>query len=111
MIVLDALEVALRALGMRLGAIASNIANAETPGYRRRDVAFEAALERALRDGERMPDPVLYVDPTIRGPKGTGVDLVQEMAALARTQLRYDVVTRAASAYLSMLRLAAGGRG
>lgn len=32
----------------RQEAIASNIANVETPGYGRRDVAFERTLERAL---------------------------------------------------------------
>lgn len=40
---------ALDGLSKRHKAIASNLANVDTPGYRRRDVSFEGALGQALQ--------------------------------------------------------------
>jgi flagellar basal-body rod protein FlgB len=45
--VLAAVESAIRFRALRQSVLASNVANADTPGYRRVDVAFDAALERA----------------------------------------------------------------
>jgi len=42
------LEAGIRAEDTRQRAIASNIANIETPGYRRLDVRFEELLAKAL---------------------------------------------------------------
>lgn len=43
---------ALDGLSQRHKAIASNLANVDTPGYRRRDVSFEGALEKAMQATE-----------------------------------------------------------
>lgn len=40
----------MQAQSMRKGLIAQNIANVNTPGYKRRDVAFAAELSEALAD-------------------------------------------------------------
>lgn len=40
---------ALDGLSKRHKAIASNLANVDTPGYRRRDVSFESALNQAIQ--------------------------------------------------------------
>ena len=51
------LNKALDGLSMRHKAIASNLANVETPGYKRRDVQFEGQLQAALeaaREGEKQ---------------------------------------------------------
>lgn len=45
--VLGVVESAMRFRSVRQGVLAANVANADTPGYRRVDVAFDAALERA----------------------------------------------------------------
>jgi flagellar basal-body rod protein FlgB len=39
-----ALSASMRGLGLRHQALAQNVANADTPGYRRVDVQFEGAL-------------------------------------------------------------------
>ncbi|HID12005.1 MAG TPA: flagellar basal body rod protein FlgB, partial [Candidatus Latescibacteria bacterium] len=44
---------ALDAYTLRQRAIADNIANSETPGFRRREVRFEEELRRALEGGIR----------------------------------------------------------
>lgn len=45
----DAIHKALDGLGKRHEAIAGNMANVETPGYKKRDVQFEAALDHAIQ--------------------------------------------------------------
>jgi len=46
---IDVLDKAADAAWIRNEAIANNIANADTPGYKRQDVAFETELKKALR--------------------------------------------------------------
>ena len=46
--IIDLLEAGAKAEGLRQQAIASNVANLETPGYRRSDIRFEQLLARAL---------------------------------------------------------------
>lgn len=49
------LEGIIRAAGQRHGVIASNIANADTPGYRARDLEFEQTLEGEIRLSTTSP--------------------------------------------------------
>mgnify|MGYP002790937951 CR=1 FL=1 len=44
---MSALQVAMRFRKAREAVIAGNVANADTPGYRRRDLAFEGILGEA----------------------------------------------------------------
>lgn len=46
---INVLDKAADAAWLRNDAIANNIANADTPGYKRQDVAFESELKKALR--------------------------------------------------------------
>ena len=46
---MNILDKAADAAWLRNDAIANNIANADTPGYKRQDVAFESELKKALR--------------------------------------------------------------
>jgi flagellar basal-body rod protein FlgB len=109
---------AMDAYSLRHKAIASNIANIGTSGYRARSVQFEeelAAASRANRGGlaatdERhfggasssgVPEPVMTDIPTGNGaaadPHASGmneVDLDYEMAELAKNQLRYKFSAR-----------------
>ncbi len=43
---------AMDGLSLRHKAIASNLANVDTPNYRRRDVSFEASLEKAIVEAQ-----------------------------------------------------------
>lgn len=47
-------EQALLLRGERMKVLASNIANAETPGYKAKDINFAEALKQATGDGMRM---------------------------------------------------------
>lgn len=57
--------------------IASNIANADTPGYKARDINFSASLSKALETGQVDPQP-LYVQNAPVGLDGNNVDLTTE---------------------------------
>lgn len=75
------LSTALDATVMRQQAIAQNIANANTPGYRHLAVQFEAELSKALRSSR--PDaaagvvPRLVEAPRALGNEGTDLELAQ----------------------------------
>lgn len=48
---------ALDGLSKRHKAIASNLANVDTPNYKRRDVSFEGALSQAIQDTKGQGSP------------------------------------------------------
>jgi flagellar basal-body rod protein FlgB len=111
----------LRGLSGRQSAIADNIANIDTPGYRRREVSFETELARALNtNGARLtttsPGHVshsrlgggLGMDQTqmlsSMRADGNDVDIDQEMVLLVETQLRYQAATRALNSRFDQIR-------
>lgn len=69
---IDLLESGIRATGMRGTAIANNIANFQTPGYRRLAVDFEGMLSSAMKSADAAQ--VLQVTPKLYSPKDTPVD-------------------------------------
>lgn len=71
--------------------LAENVANAETPGYRARDLDFGAALAEAFdgRSGAPAGTPEAVVDP--KAPvklDGNSVDVDSEMARLSQNALK-----------------------
>ncbi len=119
---------ALRGYGARNIAIANNLANVETPGYRRMDVTFEAALvdatEQAHASGPGGGRPLLDLARSVEAvlPQGTvdavtamrtdgsNVDPDTEMAALAQNQLAHQTVTSLLDKHLTLIRTAIVGR-
>jgi flagellar basal-body rod protein FlgB len=103
---------------LRQEAIAANLANVETPNYRRVDVApqFEAQLKAAIasRDLERLRtmEPGIGVDPsaTPRRRDGNTVDLEGELVRLNRNSLEHSVETHFLTGALLKLRHAITGR-
>lgn len=109
---LKALAAAVKFREMRQEIISSNIANAETPGYKAKRLDFEAALARALDvDGEmgmKVEDgkhydvgsggfdnlqPELYEDPNgIVSEDGNTVDREAEMVRMAENRVMYDAL-------------------
>ncbi len=103
------LKKTLDAQSMRQRAHAQNIANAETPGYRRMAVSFESDLKEVLQgeagamlrsdsrhlglDGngglEDLAPKALREKPSADGPGTNGVNIDLEMAEMAETQIRY----------------------
>lgn len=103
---------------LRQQAIASNIANLETPGYKRVDLApsFEQALERASASGDVQSlnslQPALAVDATAAGfsQDGNNVNLEKELMLMNQNALTHSFETQMISGMLSKLRTAINGQ-
>ena len=109
----------LDATALRQEAIASNLANLETPNYKRIDVAtsFNAQLRQALatRDANQISavKPELEADPTAvaRTSDGNSVQLETELAELQKNAVEHSLGTQLVTGALLRLRLAITGRG
>lgn len=103
---------------LRQQAIASNIANAETPGYRRLDIShdFATQLRSKLTNGD-LPAvsalrPQLMEDAharTVR-PDGNSVEMESELLEMNRNTVEYNFLTEIVSGNLKQLRMAITGR-
>jgi len=109
----------LDAAALRQEAIASNVANAETPGYHRLDVApdFAQQLKASVEQGgvgAAGADlrPQLAEDQTARSlrPDGNTVEIEHELLAMNRNAVEYDYLTEVVSNNLKQLKLAITGR-
>jgi flagellar basal-body rod protein FlgB len=105
---------ALDGLSARHAAIADNIANVNTPGYKRKEVRFEDALSRALSDRDNpcgtssasrpfTPCVSRDTDSAARAD-GNNVDVEAEMVSLAETSLRYETLAQYVGGYFSGLK-------
>ncbi len=103
---------------LRHEAIASNIANVETPNYKRLDVSpsFESQLSQAVasRDAAQITglQPELAVDnQAISGRSdGNTVQLETEMLKLNQNMVEHSLETQLVSAALTKMRLAVTGK-
>ena len=109
----------LDAATLRHEAIATNIANAETPGFRRLDLAPDFATELKARisaggfaQSADTIRPHLAQDPTARSmrPDGNTVEIEHELLAMNRNVAEHEFVTEIVSSTLKQLRLAISGR-
>lgn len=116
---IDLLHKALDVQTLRYRVTANNIANSETPGFKRQSVEFESDFARALEQrarravpsfrpetpaarhtsGASEPDlrdiaPRVVIDhATPAKPNGNNVDAEQEAMNLVRVQLQYRLLT------------------
>ena len=102
---INVLNRAADAAWQRNEAISNNIANVDTPGYKRQDVAFESVLQQALGNNryESLDEKVANVNLSrLRGRAyvdyanysyrldGNNVDIENENVMLAENQLKYQ---------------------
>jgi flagellar basal-body rod protein FlgB len=105
----------LDAAALRHRVIAQNVANVNTPGYRRREVVFEADLARALASADATGG-VPHVKPHVvvaDGPEradGNTVDIDREMNDLARNALLYEAAAQIITNRVASQRAAIAGR-
>ena len=97
--IVDLLEKGIKAEGLRQHAIASNIANIETPGYRRIDVKFEKMLAKALDsagtvDLEALEMEFCLPQNTPLKSNGNDVNLEAEIGELVKNSLRHTAYIR-----------------
>jgi flagellar basal-body rod protein FlgB len=104
------LEAAMRGSWQRETALTSNIANADTPGYKRQEVNFESELQSAMNSGEALEQVqfTTEVQPEEDGPNGTSVSVDQESAKLAENGLDYQALTQVLSTRNSIMSAAIG---
>jgi len=109
----------LDAAALRHAAIATNIANIETPGFRRLDVSADFAAQLKARAaagggsaGLEPLRPRLAEDQTARSvrPDGNTVEIERELVALNRNAVEYEYLAGLVSSSLKQLRLAITGR-
>ena len=109
---INVLDRAADASWTRETVIGNNIANVDTPGYKRQDVAFEDVLKRELKSSkydtlQKAVDNVslnklegrTYTDYASYSYRldGNNVDIDTENVELASEQLRYQTLTSAVS--------------
>jgi flagellar basal-body rod protein FlgB len=97
-------ESAVRLYGKRMEVVASNIANADTPNYKARDIDFKAALAQSLATPseakpsssprKESPDSntptLLYRVSAQPGVDGNSVDMDVERVVFADAAIRYE---------------------
>lgn len=84
---------ALELRSQRMGVLASNIANAATPGYKARDIDFAAALRARMggADAERAGDMATrYRVPVMPSLDGNTVEMQTEQIAFSENAVGYS---------------------
>jgi len=107
------LQKAMSGAAMRQSVLSSNLANANTPGYVRKDVDFAGALHDAMADGQDIGEvefsPSVDNNAVLRAD-GNGVDIDTEASNLAQNSLTYEALVSVSAARLDILRYAMGVR-
>lgn len=125
------LEAAVYAAESRQRIISNNVANAETPFFKRSEVLFEELLEQSMGNGlnrlsgrttdarhipigvnsARLPAPqVVSGDSTSMGNNQNNVDIDREMSLLAKNQLSYNFYIGQVNHDFKMMRTGIEGR-
>jgi flagellar basal-body rod protein FlgB len=78
-------------LSVRQRLVASNIANADTPGYKTKDIDFQSDFESALAASS---PPVIEVEGLKIKNDGNNVSLDREARLLGETNLRFTVASQ-----------------
>jgi flagellar basal-body rod protein FlgB len=107
-----ALERAMTGASLRQQTLTENLANANTPGYQRRDVDFHGALQRAM-GGEigAVERTGFAAEATGEGsvqPDGGTVDVDREATLLAQNGMEYQALATVVGTHANILRTAMG---
>ena len=108
----------LDAVAVRQEAIANNIANLETPGYKRVDLApnFRAELDRACASGDSKqiaalkPSLAIDANAVANSRDGNTVSLENEMMQLSQNAMTHTLETQMLSGMLMRLKMAITGK-
>jgi len=110
-----ALERSISGATQRQEALAANIANASTPGYRRVDVDFHGALAAALgssdaRNAVRSTSFMTQADASVGSTQadGNSIDVDNESAKLAANALKSEAAVTVAKTRIAILKSAMG---
>lgn len=103
---------------MRHAAIASNLANVSTPGYKRVDLSKSFEEELKARIGARDTDAVVAATPFTETDSlspstradGNNVQIDRELLDMSKNTMNFDALTNFASGSLKQLKMAITGR-
>jgi len=90
-------------LAARQKMVSANIANADTPGYKTRDIAFQTELDSLVRGGD--PIPVEVAGLKTRND-GNNVSVDREARLLGENALRFNMAASLLRTELRTLRSA-----
>lgn len=96
------LEQYLDLLSARQKLVASNIANADTPGYHTKDIDFQAEFEGAIGGTPQVVD----VGGLAVKNDGNNVNLDREARLLAENALRFQLATNLLRSHIHLVRSA-----
>ena len=120
-------EQALLLHGQRLGILANNLANADTPGYKARDIDFSAVLSQTqgetelplqvtdgahitVNNAELPPGELQYRNPYQASLDGNTVEMPIEQAAFSEDNVRSQASLNFINSQISELQLAIAGQ-
>lgn len=108
--IIDMLTAGMRGASARQTVLAENIANSQTPGYRRRVLEFENALANAMESGDGISGPletrVSMPDSTPADDTGNNVDLETEIGSLIQNSSNYKTYVRVLNKVYRQMELA-----
>ncbi|MGH9581334.1 MAG: flagellar basal body rod protein FlgB [Bryobacteraceae bacterium] len=93
-------------LSERQSLVSSNIANADTPGYKTKDIDFESAFRNAMSG---MPPEAEEVSGLTLKDDGNNVSLERESRLLAENQMRFSIASNFLRSQLRLTRMAIEG--
>ena len=118
-------EQALLLHGQRVGVLATNLANADTPNYKARDIDFTAVLSHTdaaplpisatqaahitLNDGDAPAADLKYRNPYQASLDGNTVEMPVEQAAFSENNVRYQASLMFINLRIAEMQLAING--
>jgi len=122
---------AMDAANLRSEVIANNIANIDTPGFKKSEVIFSEKIQNILRNEKKyfplkttdrshisgsknlcistIQPEIQYSDALSYRNDGNNVDIDVEMAELSKNKIYYDALAQSISKEIKLLRLAITG--
>ena len=101
---------AMQGLWAQQQAVANNVANINTPGYKAQDVNFESSLASAIANGNPSAMQVTTTTSTAAGDQtGNNVDLATEMVAEQKASMQYQTMVDTLNAKFQLLSVAIVG--
>jgi flagellar basal-body rod protein FlgB len=114
--IMNLLKAGAKAEGMRQQAIAANVSNLHTPGYRTTEVQFEELLKKALAsDGSldlgKLSPELYHPENTLVKPNGNDVVWEVEVGKMVKNSLRHKTFIRLLSKKYQQIQLAIDVKG
>lgn len=123
---IELLSKGLNAYSLRNKVISNNIANVETPDYKRQDVKFDEILKKNIENNRTLEgystdekhirinsrnmndvNPEVYTEKNTKSRlDGNNVDIDVEMAELSKDHIKFSVVSQQLSGYFRKIKMA-----